>query len=773
MKETRFTPVLNDGSNNKNDEIDVAEMLKKHALRWKFYAICVVLSIICSFLFLRYASDKFEVTSTILVDDEDTGGIASEMSAFQDLQLLSGSKTSIINETGVLQSKFLMEKVIKDLQLNISYFHKGSIVDAELYEKDIPFKVNFLMNDQILYALSKSYIIIPLSTSEFSLNNKKGDFIKKGYFGKNLMTDIGEINVIPNNARLIIDEEVIVKIIPVKALAARLQGKIEIEPQTVGSSILIIKIEDEVRLKAIDILDNLVLQYNNTAIEDKTLIAENTNNFINGRIDKISGDLVEVDLNVQDFKIKNSLSNINEGASLVLKSSSDLEKKINDLNSQIKLIDYVIEYMDSNPDDLIPANLGLADEAASQNTDIYNTLIMERNRITTSSSKINPTVINLNSQINTLKQSIDQSLNNLKVSLDFSLAEANNQRYRLSSKISSAPRQERQIRDIQRQQQITESLYLYLLQKREENAISVVGITPNAKVLDNADGGEMPIFPIPAMIYGLGFILGLIIPFSSISIISFLDNKIHNTEELEKILDIPILGDIPRLKNQIKTINFEGNSDGAAEAFRLLRANMNFMFSKSQGNSKIIFVTSTIGGEGKSFVAINLGLVLASNNKKVLLIGADLRKPKIQNYMNLNGSQGLTHYLADKTVDIEDILIYGEKTEIDVVPAGEIPPNPTDLLLNGRFENLLQYGRENYDYVVVDTSPVGLVSDTLLLAHNADLSLYVVRANFLGKKLLRTPELLHENKRLPNMALLLNAMDHKKDGYGYGYGYGN
>ena len=372
----------------------------------------------------------------------------------------------------------------------------------------------------------------------------------------------------------------------------------------------------------------------------------------------------------------------------------------------------------------------------------------------------------------TLRQSIEQSLVNLRSSLSFSLSEARNQEYRINSKRKVAPQQEREFQDIKRKQQIIEALYLYLLKKREENAISLGIPVPNAKIIDKADGSNLPVSPKPMLVYLIGGILGLLIPFMIISIRSLLDNMVHSYDDVEAAVKAPIIGDIPKSRSKKNVIITDTDNSNIAESFRLLRTNVNFMLSGAKDEAKSIFVTSTLSGEGKTFVAINLASSLALLEKRVLLIGADIRKPKIASYLNIKPTTGLTHFLMDKHLEAQDVIMYNKETNIDIIDSGEIPPNPSELLLNGRFESVLTYAKQHYDYIIVDTAPVNMVTDTLLLGDHADLFIYVVRAEYLDKRMLKVPQTMFENKRLPNMTMLINDTDYENKGYGYGYGYG-
>jgi len=772
--EKQIQTIYIDNKDVSDDEINLREVFEKYSYHWKWFLFGLIMALALAYTYLQFTHNMFEVTSTIFIEDKDSGGMPSELEAFADLGILGdGKKKSIINETGVLKSRTLIERVVKDLGIHIIFFKEGNVMNTEIYGSKIPFKVNFFIKDSILQKMDTLFEITAISTTKYDINNADGKIIKTAVFGKNVKTGFGDINITPNDVSDIkIGETIIVKISPLKKVANDYRKIIKIEPEVKKSSLLILTLTDEVKQKAQDILDNLVFQYNNDAIEYKTLISENTDQFINDRIKDISVDLTRVDKGVEDFKTKNKLTDITTEAGLDLQSNAELQRRIIDLNTQMKTVEYIQTHIRNNKESLIPANLGIKDATTNNNTSVYNRLLLERNRIIKGSSKLNPTVVNLDAQLATLRQSIEQSLVNLRSSLSFSLSEAKNQEYRISSKRKVAPQQEREFQDIKRKQQIIEALYLYLLKKREENAISLGIPVPNAKIIDKADGSNLPVSPKPMLVYLIGAVLGLLIPFVIISIRSLLDNMVHSYEDVEAVVKAPIIGDIPKTSSKKKVIIDGKDNSNIAESFRLLRTNVNFMLSGSKEAAKTIFVTSTLSGEGKTFVAINLASSLALLNKKVLLIGADIRKPKIATYLDIKTGKGLTHYLMDNDLDVLDVILSNMENNIDVIQSGEIPPNPSELLLNGRFEDILTYAKNQYDYVIVDTSPVNMVTDTLLLGHHADLFIYVVRAEYLDKRMLKVPQMMFENKRLPNMTMLINDSDYDNKGYGYGYGYG-
>jgi len=385
---------------NNQEEIDLKKIFLTYFSHWKYFILTVILFLIMAFMYLRYTSPLYLVTTTILLDDKESGGLSSEMSAFKDLSLAGGKKKSVINEIGVLKSRSLLESVIKEKRLNVSFFTKGKINNLEIYKNEVPFKINFFEIDSILNNLDTTFVITPVSKSTFLLSSQDGLISKKVEFGKNELTDFGQINVIPmipDEVR--INETTFVQVSTLSDMTDYYRNKINVEPEALKSSLLIISLTDPVREKAEDILNGLVDNYNKNGIRYKNLITENTDKFINDRINKISQDLASVDRGVEEFKTKNKLTDMEFESNLVLESNSELQNKIVDLNSQIKLVEYVKSYIDMNETDLIPSNLGIRDEATNENTLIFNRLLMERNRVIVNSSEINPTILNLDTQL--------------------------------------------------------------------------------------------------------------------------------------------------------------------------------------------------------------------------------------------------------------------------------------------------------------------------------------------------------------------------------------
>ncbi len=533
-------------------------------------------------------------------------------------------------------------------------------------------------------------------------------------------------------------------------------------------------IKDPLKEKAVDFLNMLIKVYNEDAIADKKFISENTLNFIQNRLKIISSELGDVEKDVEGFKKSNNITDIASQASLYLTSSVDFEKELINIETQLKIVNVMIDYLKTKGKwDLVPNNILVTADSKIATDFIaqYNELVIQRNRIYKEGTPKNSFLINLEQKIEDINNNIIANLEQVKTSLSINKSVKENQNRLIKGKISDIPSQELENRVLDRQQKIKESLYLYLLQKREETAISLAVTAPNSKLVDAAFSSASPVSPKRNIIYFLAFALGILIPFSIIYIINLFDNKINNRQDVEGRISAPFLGDIPKSESQDEIINTNSKSS-SAEAIRIIRTNMEFLFTKFPDNkSKTIFITSTIPKEGKTFVAINLASTIALSGKKVLLIGLDIRNPKIDRYVKLP-SKGLTNYLSKSNENIHDYIVKLDDFEnFFVLPSGVVPPNPVDLLMNNRIDEMFAQLKTEYDYIIVDTAPVSLVTDTLLVAKNADIFIYVIRANFLDKRLLRVIENVYRDKKLPNMSVVLNDTKWSKT-YGYGYGYG-
>ena len=768
-------------TDNKSEDANLRQQLEKYIIHWRWFLVSVVICLTAVFLYLRYATPIYEATTAILVKDEKKGGMLSELSAFSDLGIGGGSVNNVDNEIEILRSRTIVESTVKKLNLNINLIAEGSVVDRDIY-KDASISVTFIDKTDLFNDAKTVLRFNAVTSNTFELTNDidSENIIlgtKKVFnYSEKIPTTLG--NLIINKTNNSVDntrinyKSVKISINPIENVVESYKGRINVEPISKTSSVVNISITDPVQQRAEVFLDNMIQIYNQDAAQDKNFISENTSQFIAGRLALIAKELDGVEQDVESFKKANRLTDIESEAKLFIEGSSEYDKKGVETEIQLNVVSSLLDFIKkSTNSDLLPTNLITDNSDASGLITSYNQLVLDRNRILKSATTENPSVIKLDQQISSLKLNMAASLKRLQSNLRIQNRDIQSQENLLNSKIGKIPVQERQFRVIARQQKVKEELYLYLLQKREETAISLAATEPNARVIDVAKAGKFPVSPKKKIIYLAGILIGLLIPFGFIYINSLLDTKIKSKLDLEGKTQIPFIGDIPTSNDVGELIKSESRTS-SAEAIRIVRTNLEFMLNKvPEGVAKTLFVTSTFSSEGKTFISVNLAATFALSGRKVLLIGMDIRNPKFAEYIDVP-SFGLTNYLSSGDNNIEDYIIkHSGYDNFFILPSGVVPPNPAELLMSRKVDQLFEKIKKEYDYIIVDTAPVSLVTDTLLVAKNADTFVYVMRANVLEKRMLSIANTFYREKKLPNMCILLNDTDSTK-GYGYGYGYG-
>ncbi len=755
-------------------EFDFKAEISKYIIHWKWFLLSILIALSLAFFKIRYDTPIYNSTLTILMKDVKKGGRLSEAAAFSDLGINSGAR-NVDDEIEILRSRTLIEEVVKKLNLSIAVVAKGKVLEKELYN-EAPIAVNFI--NQVADFDEKKLIFEfeEGATGNFTLTSDEEVIIgnKTTFrYGQTIKTKVGDLIITKlNNSKLANVGSLSIVVTPLKNVVASFKGRLTINPLTKGSNVIILSVLDAVEKKSEVFLDTLVQAYNENAVSDKEFISKNTSIFVANRLRLISKELENVEKDVEKFKVNNKLTNLETESDLYVEGSNDFNKKAIEIQVQLNVLNSVVGYVKkSNNDNLLPANL-FSDVAgdASSLINTYNELILERNRMLKSATVSNPTLIKLDQQLASLRATLLASLEKSRSILKIQQKNVEQNENLFNSKIEKVPSQERQFRVIERQQKVKEELYLYLLQKREETALALSSTEPNAKVIDAAlSTGRVS--TRPRIFYLAGLLIGLLIPVGIIFLADFLDTKIKSRLDLEGMSPIPFIGDVPTSESPLELIKAESRSS-SAEALRIIRTNLEFMLSKvPDGQAKTIFLTSTFPKEGKTFVSVNLAATFALSGKKVLLIGMDIRNPRLDDYLTLP-DLGVTNYLSSKDIQIESLIVkYPGFEDFNVLPAGIIPPNPAELLMNKKVDTLFETLKNKYDYIIVDTAPVSLVTDTLLIAKHADCFIYVARANFLEKRMLNIPNSLYKEEKLPNMCLLLNDTDSTK-GYGYGYGYG-
>ncbi len=773
---------------NTSDNSQLREAIKLYSKNWKWFLVSAVICIVLATVYLRYAVPKYSAEAKIQIIDEKSG---SGIDLFKELNLLTGGKGQVTDELEILNSYSNFLKVVEDLRLNIQVMAIGKIKDSELYGNS-PVNMNFISPDSIINKTKFEFFLNISSANTFGMSLEEGGSYKNYAFGSNIETPIGDMVITPdlNHLERWTNNKLKISIIPLSDAAKFYKANLVLSIIDDQSNIIGLSISDPVRQKAKDILDKLIATYNENAIIDKRIIADRTSEFINDRISEIALNLSSVDQSAQDLKTSRGLTDIASEANINLNVGAANRQELANTETQLSIAASMQDILDQQSGyDVLPANIGLNDPTVASTTEKYNQLVLERNRLLKSSTERSPIIQNLDQQLNGLRQSMSSSLNSTINSLNLQVNTLRGQQAIINSKIYSAPGNERALRDITRRQQTTESLYLYLLQKREEAQLLVASSSPRSKIIDQAYyPSKFPVSPKSRLIYVASFLLGLLVPFSIIYVNDILDTKVHNMNTLEKISkNVPVLGELPKLsKKELRTVVKDDRSV-LSEALRIIRTNLDYLLRMQKGSKKrnVVFVTSSTPGEGKTFLSTNLAMILSSTNKKVLLIGADIRNPKF--YTFLTGSQidrldrgkkrrdsGLTDYIYDPTKSSADIIqsMLVHNNSIDVIYSGRIPPNPAELLLSNRVESLINEMSEKYDYVIVDTAPLMVVTDTLLISQYADLMVYVTRAGITDKNDVSFPIKLKQEGKIPNLAFIVNDVKSSNLGYGGKYGYG-
>jgi tyrosine-protein kinase Etk/Wzc len=767
----------NMSNENQEQDFQIRAIVDQYASHWKWFFLGACISLSLAYLYLRYTIPQYRAATTILMKDEKKGGLSSELAAFADMGI-GGGKNNLENEIEILKSRTLIESTVRKMNLNISFVVEGKVISTDLF-KNSPIIVTFTQQKSDFYTVGRAYEYSALSATIFKLEDLNGEknILEKNKvfrYGQPIETKYGTMVVnksLTNSSEYNVNAKPIkILISPIENVAGSFRGRLLVAPLSKSSSIIELSITDPVLEKAEFFLDNLVQNYNAEAVADKNFISENTSKFIANRLALITEELDGVEKSVENFKNTNQLTDVETEAKLFIEGSSEYDKLGLEADIQLNIVSSMLDFIKkSKTSDLLPTNIVSGE--ATELIGSYNQLVLDRNRILKSATEANPTVVKMDQQLSSLKSNVTNSLTRMQSNLNIQKRDLNNKEGLFNSKIGKIPVQERQFRVIARQQKVKEELYLYLLQKREETAIFLAATEPNARVVDAAKGSKVPVSPKKNIIYLGALLLGLLVPFGIIYLMDLLDTKIKSRLDLEGKTLIPFIGDVPTSDTPSELIQSESRTS-SAEALRIIRTNLEFMVSKvPEGQAKTIFLTSTFPKEGKTFVSANLAATFALSGKKVLLIGMDIRNPRLDEYLTLP-DRGVTNYLSSKNLILEDLIVkYDGFEDFHVLPAGVIPPNPAELLMNKKVDTLFEILKNQYDYIIVDTAPVSLVTDTLLIAKHADCFIYVARANFLEKRMLNIPNTLYKEQKLPNMCLLLNDTDSTK-GYGYGYGYG-
>ena len=786
MKETDF----NEAKESKEENIDVKELLFKYLIHWPWFVGAVVACLIAAWGYLHISTPVYNISATVLIKDDKKGGGAGMLSGLESLGLdgMISSSQNIDNEIEVLRSKTIAKEVVEDLGLYISYVDEDEFPSKNMY-KTSPVQVSLTPQEADL--LDKPMVVKMALQPQGSINVnvKIGDDEYQKHFEKLpavFPTNKGTLaffqtldSILPSkkSSKEIVGVERTVRNITAVinkplAVAKGYCGSMTIEPTSKTTSVAVISLKNSNVQRGKDFINKLLEMYNINTNNDKNEVAQKTAEFINERISIISKELGSTEKDLESFKRGAGITDLTSDAQIALTGSAEYEKKRVENQTQINLLQDLQKYMQNEGYEVLPSNIGLQDVNLAAAINRYNEVLVERKRLLRTSTENNPTIINLDTSISAMKENVQVSLDRVLRGLFITKADLDREASRYSRRISEAPGQEREFVSIARQQEIKAGLYLMLLQKREENAITLAATANNAKIIDDAIADDAPVSPKGKMIYLVALVLGVGIPVGVIYLLELTKFKIEGRSDVEKLTNVPIVGDIPLTDEKQGAIAvFENQNNLMSETFRNIRTNLQFML---ENDKKVILVTSTVSGEGKSFISANLAISLSLLGKKVIIVGLDIRKPGLNKVFNIPRKEvGITQYLANPEKNLMDLVQPSDVSKnLYILPGGTVPPNPTELLARDGLDKAIETLKKSFDYVILDTAPVGMVTDTLLIGRVADLSVYVCRADYTHKNEYTLINELAENNKLPKLCTVINGLDLKRRKYGYYYGYG-
>ncbi|WP_279120712.1 GumC family protein [Bacteroides acidifaciens] len=766
------------------EQINIQEILFRYLIHWPWFVVSVIVCVAVAWGYLRLTTPIYNVSATVLIKDEKKGGGANMSSELEKMGMSGfvSSSSNIENEIEVLTSRTLAREVVSSLGLFVTYMDEDKFPKRELYRTS-PVLVSLTPQeaDKLPQTMEVGMSLHPSGVMDVQIKVGEKEYRKR--FDKLpavLPTDEGTVAFFTNNDTLSsVRPESVTKERHITAyinrpfsVAKGYAGSLSITPTSKATSVVTVSLKNSNTQRGKDYIDKLLEMYNVNANNEKNEVAQRTAEFIDERIGIISKELGSTERDLENFKRSAGITDLTSEAQIALTGNAEYEKKRVENQTQINLVMDLQRYLQGTEYEVLPSNVGLQDAGVSGAIDRYNEMVSERNRLLRTSTENNPAIVNLNASIRAMRGNIQTTLDATLKGLEITKTDLVREAGRYSRRISDAPTQERQFVSIARQQEIKSGLYLMLLQKREENAIVLAAIANNAKIIDEAQAEGAPISPKRMTIYLAALVFGIGIPVGIIYLIGLTKFKIEGRADVEKLTSLPVIGDVPLADEKTGSIAvFENQNNLMSETFRNVRTNLQFML---ENGKNVILVTSTISGEGKSFISANLAISLSLLGKKVVIVGLDIRKPGLNTVFNIpKKDHGITQFLTNPAINLMDLVQPSDiNKNLFILPGGTVPPNPTELLARDGLEKAIETLKQNFDYVILDTAPIGMVTDTLLIGRVADLSVYVCRADYTRKAEFTLINELAENNKLPNLCIAINGLDLQKKKYGYYYGYG-
>lgn len=794
MEEVKYLEQENLSEEEEKSSFNLKTLYTILILNWKWFVLSAVICLGVAYIYLRYTTPIYQTQAKLLIKDNsgaNGSGRGSSIMNASNLGIISNSN-GIDNEMEILSSRTLAQEVVCDLKLYANYSHAGRIKDVMLY-KDQEINVDMdlahlkklnaplqlsITREGNTYHVTGSYNV-PIDDSSYSPETKTIDRTFS-HLPTTIGTRVGVLTLTQNGNRVLPEgTELKVSLIAPNWAAGKYAGSLTVSQTNKTTTIAQLVLNDEFPQRGIDYLKQLAVAYNRQANEDKNEIAVRTEQFINNRLEKINAELGNTEGQLESYKKRNNMVELKINATQAVQNADVFGQKLQEANTQIALLDELNKYMNepSNKHQPIPSNVGLTDASATTLINEYNKIALQRNQLLHTASENSPTVTPLTAQLDDLTSSIRRAMKQAHASMEIQRNSIAAQAGKYQGQIGNSPEQERMLNQIGRQQEVKSGLYLMLLQKREENSISLAATADKGKLIDE------PIFsgkisPKNSMIFLIALVIGLAIPAGILFLIQFFRYKIEGHEDVEKLTSLPILADIAvaseNAKSKADIVVHENQNNLMEELFRGLRTNLQFILKEDE---KVILFTSTTSGEGKTFTASNVAISFALLGKKVLLVGLDIRKPRLAELFELDDHHhGITTLLVKDHNTWEEInsqiLPSGVNANLDLLMAGPMPPNPSELIARHSLDGIFEQLKEHYDYILVDSAPVGLVSDTLQIGRIANATIYMCRADYTPKSSFDIINALSREKKLPNISIVLNGVDLSKKKYGYYYGYG-
>lgn len=753
-------------------EFDYVHLLFHCLHKWYWFVLCLALCVGAMVLYLQHKTKVYLVASTIMIRSDNN---LSRSSLQTDMMQLMGYQTSkvIADEIEIIKSHTIMEQAVRDLNLQTEYRIKQGLRWVGQYPTPA---IGVSYPDRLLDTL-RGELMLYIDRTE------KDYVLQVEYKGTNEKIHVTDISMPVNTQvgilrftefnQLKAGDKLRAKTLPVVSRSNLFLADLSVRTTKQDGNVIQIGMASDMTSRAKDIISKIIELYNLDAVVDKNIMATNTANFIDERLQIVEAELNEVEGDVENYMKENGVTSMSKELSVILQNQNNYQNEIFDVETQINLLDFLSDYLkqEENSEALIPSNFGVKDASLNSLIGDYNTKMLYKMKVGRSATEQSPIYQQVDEQIATLRNAIFVSVTNIRKGLVIKRNDLQKLSRNMSSQLYHIPERERQYIEIKRQQEIKEKLYIYLYQKREENALTLASTVMPAKTVDPPIQRGL-ISPHDKRLMLVAIALGLGLPFLIFFLIDYLNDEVKDQREFQSVVKAPFLGHILYAPSDEVTAVTSHNNSAQAEMFRTIRTNLRFMLPDKQ--SPVILVTSALNGEGKSYVAINIAASLALLKKKVILVGLDIRKPTLAQYLHIDFKGHLTSYLLDASMPIDDLVIpSGVADSLDVIPSGAIPPNPGELIQSPRMEELFNTLKERYDYIIVDTSPLYLVSDTFHLDKYADMTIFVTRANYISREMLPYIQEIYAEQKMHNMACVLNASTGAKRGYGYGrYGYG-